>query len=75
MVCPIPPFFMQSILHVAESSSTLNKMAQPMEVANAVLYLARDATHTTGDILDVSGGSKLYKTYGKVSSAASRGGR
>ena len=37
----------------------MGRLAEPVEVAKACLYLATDATYSTGQIIFVSGGTEL----------------
>jgi len=39
--------------------TTLNRIGAPQDVARAVLFLARDASYTTGEVLAVDGGRSL----------------
>ena len=46
----------QSIL----SRTALKRCGEPMDVARAIVYLIRDATYTTGQILNIDGGRSLF---------------
>jgi len=49
-----------SVFEKVKSDIPLNKIAEPMEIAGPVLFLASDlASHVTGEILNVNGGSVL----------------
>ena len=50
----------ESVFEKVKSDIPLNKIAAPTEIAGPVLFLASDlASHVTGEILNVNGGSVL----------------
>lgn len=52
---PEPPFDEQTKRHVL-AGTPLQRQGDPQEIARAVIYLARDATYSTGTVVTVDGG-------------------